>query len=239
MLDWLAKFLTSGQGEKGTREAWSLKKLHRLIATSATYRQGSAWNEQPAKIDPDNKLLWRVPRRRLSAEMLRDSFLAVSGQLSLKEGGTSVFPELPAELKKSAKNWKPSPSEAERNRRSVYIAVRRNLRYPLLAAFDAPDASETCGRRFATTTAPQALMLLNDQLVQEIAKKLAKRVEKEAGHDNDAVINTVCRLALGRLPDSSERETMKRFLERPGDRDQTVADLCHAVMNLNEFLFVE
>jgi hypothetical protein len=82
-------------------------------------------------------------------------------------------------------------------------------------------------------------MLLNDELVQEIAKKFAAQVEKTAGNDDNAVIDTVCRLALGRLPDSSERETMKRFLERPGDRDRAVTDLCHAVMNLNEFMFVE
>ncbi len=231
LLDWMANRLS--------KDGWSLKKLHRLIVTSSAYRQTAGWSEQAAKIDPENKLLWRMPRRRLDAESLRDSLLAVSGQLSLQEGGPSVYPELPAELKAAAKNWKPSATEAERNRRSVYIAVRRNLRYPLLAAFDAPDASETCGKRYATMTAPQALMLLNDVVVQEMAKRFATRLQKESANDVDKQIDLVYRLALARNPDPSERSSMKRFVEGATNREAAIVDLCHAVLNLNEFLFAE
>jgi hypothetical protein len=144
-----------------------------------------------------------------------------------------VFPELPDEMKAGAK-WKVSANEADRNRRSVYVAVKRNLRYPLLSAFDAPDATETCGRRFVTTTAPQALMLLNDRLVQDIARKFAERVQREAGSDPDAIVTHAFRLALARAPDETERAALRRFLERG-----SVVDLCHAIVNLNEFLFVD
>lgn len=231
LLDWLAREFTANN--------WSIKHLHRLIVTSAAYRQGGRWNESAAKADPENRLLWRMPRRRLEAEAMRDAMLAVSGQLSLIDGGPSVYPELPAEMKASAKGWKPSAAEAERNRRSVYVAVRRNLRYPLLAAFDAPDASEPCGRRFTTTTAPQALMLLNDGIVLGQAKRLAQRVVHEVGTDPDAVIDRAFRLALGREPVSEERDAMRRFLADRKDMEKAVADLCHAVLNLNEFVFVD
>src|SRR5207253_2084797 len=170
-------------------------------------------------------------RRRLDAEAMRDAMLSASGQLSLIDGGPSVYPELPAEMKASTKGWKPSATEAERNRRSVYVAVRRNLRYPLLAAFDAPDASEPCGRRFTTTTAPQALMLLNDGIVLAQATRFSQRVQREAGTEPDAVIDRAFKLALGREPVSEERDAMRRFLLARPDRAAAVADLCHAVLN--------
>src|SRR5262249_49387926 len=153
---------------------------------------------------------------------------SVSGRMNPSGGGPSVYPELPDEMKAGTK-WKVSASDAERNRRSVYVAVKRNLRYPLLAAFDAPDASETCGRRFVTTTAPQALMLLNDRLIQDIAKQFSARVQREVGSDPDAIVTHAFRVALGRATDETERAAMRRFLDRG-----TVADLCHAIVNLNE-----
>jgi hypothetical protein len=231
LLDWLAREFTANH--------WSVKHLHRLIVTSATYRQAGRWNDAAAKVDPETKLLWRMPRRRLDAEAMRDAMLASSGQLSLKDGGPSVYPELPAEMKASAKGWKPSPTEGERNRRSVYVAVRRNLRYPLLAAFDAPDATEPCGRRYTTTTAPQALMLLNDGIVLGQAKRFAQRVQSEAGSEPDAIIERALKLALGREPVSEERDAMRRFLAGRADKEKAVEDLCHAVWNLNEFVFVD
>ena len=106
--------------------------------TSAAYRQASRGSDEGVEIDPDNKLLSHYPRQRLDGEALRDAMLAVSGQLNLKAGGPSVFPELPAEVKSGA--WKPSADPQERNRRSVYVFVKRNLRYPLFALFDAPGS---------------------------------------------------------------------------------------------------
>lgn len=235
LLDWLAnEFVGNG---------WSLKWLHRTIVSSATYRQSSFPASESLKADPDNRLYSRMPRRRLEGEALRDAMLSISGQLNPKAGGPSVFPELPEEIKKSAKNWTVSENASERNRRSVYIAVRRNLRYPLLALFDAPDGNETCARRFATTTAPQALMLLNDRLILDIAGKFAERVRHEAGNDRDKIIDRTYSVALGRRPTPEERASMRQFLERQTangyNREQAVADLCHAVLNLNEFLFVD
>src|SRR5262249_58712013 len=116
----------------------SLKQLRRLIVTSTAYRQASRGDEAGLKIDPEDALLWQFPRRRLDGEALRDSMLAVSGQLNPKAGGPSVFPEIPAELKKAAPSWKPSADPAERNRRSVYVFLKRNLRYPPFPPFPPP-----------------------------------------------------------------------------------------------------
>src|SRR5439155_1903520 len=161
-----------------------------------------------AKADPEDALLWQFPRRRLDGEALRDAMLAVSGRLNLKAGGPSVFPEIPAELQKAAPTWKASADPAERNRRSVYVFVKRNLRYPLFALFDAPDRNETCSRRFVTTTAPQALTLLNDSLVLGYAKSFADRVVKDAGPDADKAIDRAMLLALSRPPTTEEREAL-------------------------------
>ena len=261
LLDWLANRFTA--------DGWSLKKLHRLIVTSTAYRQSSEFfglRNADSKTNPqseiqDPQLLGGMPRRRLEAEALRDALLAVSGRLNLAEGGPSVYPELPAELKGA--KWPVSPGAADRDRRSVYVAVRRNLRYPLLAQFDAPDASEVCARRFATTTAPQALMLLNDKIVLDIARSFAGRVLESACCPSK-VIEHAYLLALGRSPTTQEMAVMREFLNKqqqlcrereqankplltplPADDgvdpafDAAVVDLCHAILNLNEFLFVD
>jgi hypothetical protein len=245
LLDWLAtEFVARG---------WSMKAMHRLIVTSAAYRQASV--TKSTTIDPDNRLLGRQNRRRLEGESLRDAMLAASGLLNPKAGGRSTFPELPAELSGTV-GWKASPDAAERHRRSVYVYAKRNQRYPLFSTFDAPDANETCARRFATTTAPQALMLLNDKGTLELARALAARVLAEAGDDSEKVIDRAHRLALGRAPAAPERAALRTFLERdtgllkgrapptaPGKTDpafaEAVADLCHSLFNVNEFLYVD
>ena len=210
------------------------------MVTSAAYRQGAKGDESGTKADPDNKLLWQYPRRRLDGEALRDAMLAVSGQLNPKAGGPGVFPELPAELQKTFPAWKPSADAAERNRRSVYVFVKRNLRYPLFALFDAPDRNETCARRFATTTAPQALTLLNDSVVLGFAKAFADRVTKEVGTDREKVTDRAFTLAIGRPPTTEERAAMLGYLKRhTGTPAEAVTDLCHALLNLNEFLYVD
>jgi len=238
LLDWLAAELVSPGREAGGSSAWSLKHIHRLIVTSAAYRQGAKGDAAGAKIDPEDTLLWQFPRHRLDGEALRDAMLTVSGQLNPKAGGPSVFPEIPAELKTT--QWKVSADPAERNRRSVYVFVKRNLRYPIFALFDAPDRNETCSRRFVTTTAPQALTLLNDSLVLGFAKNFAARVTKEAGSDPAKVVDRAFLLALSRPPTAEERETTLRFLkDHKGTSAEAVTDLCHALLNLNEFLYVD
>jgi hypothetical protein len=255
LLDWLAVELI----ERG----WSVKAVDRLIVTSATYRQSSRWDSARGRKDPENRLLWRKERRRLDGEALRDAFLAVSGRLDRKAGGPGVFPELPPELGK-VRGWKASADPRERDRRSVYVYVKRNLRYPLFGAFDAPDRNDSCPRRHATTTAPQALMLLNSKTVLDHARSFAGRVLAGGKVGADEVAERAYRLALGRSPDDQERKTVRAFLRRQAEELRprlcekspppgplpaqagvdpafaaAVVDLCHAVLNLNEFLYMD
>jgi len=229
LLDWLAsEFVENG---------WSLKRLHRTIVTTAAYQQGTTFNKEAAKADPENELLWRMNRRRLDGESLRDAILSVSGSLNAKAAGPSVYPDLPAEVKSGA--WQVSTESSERNRRSIYVFVKRNLRYPLFAAFDAPDRNEACSRRFETTTAPQALMMLNEKLYMEKGKLFAERVRREAGSDPDKAIEQAYLIAFTRRPTSEEREAGLKFLRTQSNPSDAVADYCHALLNLNEFLYVD
>ncbi|MBY0457285.1 MAG: DUF1553 domain-containing protein, partial [Gemmataceae bacterium] len=233
LLNWLAAELTAS--------GWSLKHATKLMVLSAAYRQGSKGADEGAKADPENKLLWHFPRKRLDGEAMRDAMLAAAGSLNLKAGGPSVFPELPAELQKAAgASWKVSADPAERNRRSVYVFVKRNLRYPLFAVFDATDRNETCSRRFTTTTAPQALTLLNDSVVVGYGRQLAERVTKEVGNDPEKFVNRAFALAISRPPSSEEQAAMLGFLKRhPGTPAEAAADLCHGLLNVNEFVYAD
>lgn len=231
LLDWLATELV--------KNGWKLKPLHRQMVLSHAYQQSSTFDPKSARIDEGNKLLWRMNRRRLEGETIRDAILTTSGQINFKMHGPSIFPELPAELKQGG--WTVS-AEGERNRRSIYVYVKRNLRYPLFTAFDAPDRCETCSQRFVTTTAPQALMLLNEKLIVDQAQKFAERVMKEADDKPDAIIDAAYRIALGRSPQSEERTALRSFLQKQpakGDFKQSVVDMCHSLLNLNEFVYVD
>jgi hypothetical protein len=179
-------------------------------------------------------------RRRLEGEALRDGMLAVAGLLNDRAGGPGVYPELPAELNVAKAAWPVSAEAAERNRRSVYVFAKRNLRYPLLSTFDVPDANETCARRFQTTTAPQALMLLNGKVALDVARAFAGRVLAEVGGDPARVVERAYRLAVGRSPDEGERKIMLAFLAKgKAAFAEAVADLCHALLNVNEFIYVD
>ncbi|MSR53619.1 MAG: DUF1553 domain-containing protein [Gemmataceae bacterium] len=229
LLDWLAAdFVANG---------WSLKRLHRTIVTTAAYQQGTTFNKDSSRSDPENELLWRMNRRRLDGESLRDAILSVSGSLNAKAAGPSIYPDLPAEVKSGA--WPVSTDQSERNRRSVYVYVKRNLRYPLFAAFDAPDRNEACSRRFETTTAPQALMMLNEKLYMEKGKLFAERVTRLAGSDPDKALEQAYLLAFTRRPTSEERETGLKFLRSQSNPSESLAEYCHALLNLNEFLYVD
>ncbi len=240
LLDWLAQtFVRSG---------WSIKAIHRLIVTSQAYQQGNTWNAQAAAMDPNNRLLWRMNRRRLEGETLRDAILAVNGSLSKQMHGPSVFPELPGELKRRGSGWTVSKEPADRARRSVYVFVKRNLRLPLFALFDAPDRTETCSRRYATTTAPQALMLMNESLILQAADTFACAVIAKVGRQPAAMIETAFQQALGRSPTSIERHQLHTFFLQqrqqlpPTTKDKTqqaMADLCHVLLNINEFLYID
>jgi hypothetical protein len=236
-----------------------MKSMHRLIVTSNTYQQSSGYNETAAKVDLQNRLLWHFPTQRLEGEVIRDSGLAVAGLLNTKMGGPSVFPELPPGME-SRGGWKVNEDPAERNRRSVYIFVRRNTRYPMLESLDMPDTHESCGRRNMTTTAPQALTLLNSKLTLEWAQAFAARVLQTAGTGASQQVEAAYQLAYSRKPDATELQTALGFLDRqrgiiaargaavlalpvpapePVDRPAAAAlvDLCHMLMNSNEFVY--
>jgi hypothetical protein len=219
---------------------WSLKAIHRLIVTSATYRQSSKRLEAEAQADPDNRLLWRHGRRRLDGEAIRDALLAVSGHLNQAIGGPCVFPELPAELTKlssKGKIWPVSPRHEDRDRRSLYVFTRRNLRYPFFEAFDRPDTNASCPKRAVTTIAPQALSLLNGKLAVDSARGLAERVARESGPETSARVDRAYKLTLGRGPDAAERDLALAFLD--GGAEGSLADFCLALLNVNEFVYVD
>ena len=230
LLDWLATELV-GRG-------WSLKTMHRIIVTSAAYRQSSRPDPAALAADPEGTLLWRQARRRLDGEALRDALLAVAGRLNPRMGGPGVFPDLPAELTRlSGKGaaWPVSPDPEDRRRRSVYVFVRRNLRYPFFEAFDRPDTNASCPCRAVTTIAPQALTLLNGQVARDAAGALAERVRREAGEDPAAQVLRAYRLAFARGPDAEERRLALEFLGHDG----SLTHLCLALLNANEFLYVD
>src|SRR5262249_3415254 len=155
-LDWLAsEFVDRG---------WSQKAMHRLMVTSAAYRQSSTPTAGSIEADPDNALFSRMFRRRLEGEAVRDALLAAAGQPDRPVGGPSVYPALPPGIEPRG-GWPRSASAADRQRRSLYVFAKRNLKYPLFDAFDAPDTNVTCPERNVSVNAPQALMLLNSGLV--------------------------------------------------------------------------
>jgi hypothetical protein len=232
LLDWLATELV--------RHGWSLKRIHRLIVTSGTYRQVTKASSQARANDPANLLLSHQNRRRLDGEAIRDALLAVSGQLNPALGGPGVFPELPLELTKlSSKGaiWPVSPRPEDRVRRSLYVFVRRNLRYPFFEAFDRPDTNASCPRRPVTTIAPQALSLLNGSLAVESASSLAERLECEARADSDARIEQAYRLALGRRPDRDEQRLARAFIS--GGGPDIWSQFCLVLLNVNEFVYLD
>jgi hypothetical protein len=158
LIDWLATDFV--------KDGWSLKKLHKLIMLSATYQQSSQFRADAAQTDPENRLLWRYPRQRLEGEVIRDASLYISGLLNPAMGGPGVYPELPNGMEKAG-GWRLSKKTEDRNRRSIYIFVKRNLRYPMFETFDMPDTHESCARRNCTTSPLQALNMMNDALTLE------------------------------------------------------------------------
>jgi len=184
LLDWLAR--------RFVEDGWSFKKLHRLIVTSATYRQSSMPDDAGRRIDPENRLFWHAPMRRLEAEQIRDTILAVTGELEMDMGGPAVD------------TFKP--------RRSIYTKVMRNNRDPLLEAFDAPQSFFSASQRDTTTTPVQSLLLINSQYMLQRAQAMAGRLQRNGAKTEDELIAAAYRLALGRAPTTEESSAGKRFL---------------------------
>jgi hypothetical protein len=236
LLDWLAGWFV--------REGWSLKKLHRLILSSNAYRMGKRRNPEYASADPEDRLLWRVPYRRLEAEVLRDSMLAVSGRLNTRMYGPGMYPPIPPEAlaghSDPDKVWKPSP-EPEASRRTVYAHVKRTLLVPMVEVLDFCDTARSTARRGITTVAPQALTLFNGAFVNEQARHLAARLEREAGPDPARQVDLAYSLALARPPSARERARLLEFLkrqEKAGASPRAArAQVCRVILNLNEFAY--
>lgn len=262
LLDFLASYFVDN--------GWSMKKIHRLILLSNTYQQSGDFTAGAAEKDPDDKLLWRWPRKRLEAEAIRDSMLQVSGLLNTKMGGPGVFPPVPpgtiSELSATAAagGWKAEKDPSQNDRRSVYIFVRRNLRYPMLQEFDSANTFESCDFRKPTVTPTQSLDLMNNELVLDWARAFAGRVLNDSGLTPEAQVDRAFRLAYGRAATAEEQKVAADFIARqmpimtqrladakskppmpdklPSGIDPARAaamvDLSQMLLNSNEFLYL-
>jgi hypothetical protein len=221
LLDWLAS--------EFRRTGGSTKQLHRLIVCSRTYRQSSAHHAGNARRDPDNRLWWRWSPRRLEAEAIRDAMLAVSGELDRRAGGPS------------------DPGEAGSLRRGLYLLQKRERPPAVQALFDGPSAAaESCPRRAVSTVPLQSLYLLNNDFAVARARAFARRVWTRAGGDRGHQCEAAFLLALGRSPDDVERAAAREFFEAhgrgpaaAGEVPEALVPFCQALLNLNEFVYLE
>ncbi len=263
--------LLDGLAVAFVENGWSLKRLHRAIVMSKTYRQSSSTIADSARVDPDNHLLWRQNIRRLDAETLRDSLLLVSGSLKPYAGGKSLWPEVPKDLLRAQpailealegkdggrmQGWYTDPVE-ETDVRSVFLIRKRCLPIPFLQAFDLPDTTVSCARRDTTVVAAQALMLLNSTAAVRFAHAFAARIAGPADNlsyrddiKTAKLVRAVFQHALARNPDNDELQLARALLTRhtkihqsgrAADRAEQLAlvDLCRAIFNLNEFVYVD
>jgi hypothetical protein len=246
LLNWLAaEFISNG---------WSIKWLHRQILSSACWRQRS---RQPADADPSEQVAWngaftkdasgrllsRFPRRRLEGEVVRDAMLAASGALNPARGGPGIRPPLPPEMYATLlKNqWNVTEDSRAHDRRSIYVFARRNLRYPMFDVFDRPDANASCTARNVTTTAPQALYLLNSAFSDRMSRLLAEQL-CDTSAESAAIVSAAFGQLFARNPDEVETRACVQLLENAGfDKHPVpaVAELCLVLFNTNEFLYVD
>jgi hypothetical protein len=249
LLDWLAVELAN--------QGWSMKRMQRLIVTSATYRQSSRLTPDLRAKDPDNKLLARGPRFRLEAELIRDQALRVSGLLGESIGGPSVFPPQPPGVATEGTyggfEWKVSVG-TDRHRRGLYTFSKRSAPYAMFTTFDAPSGETCIARREVSNSPLQSLTLLNDPVFQEAAQELGRRMASQAGSVEER-IDDLFRRCIARPPEPDERSLLLRFyrvqrerFERkeldaaaiagPGEGDAVEraiwAVLARAILNLDE-----
>jgi hypothetical protein len=211
--------------------------MHRLMLTSQTYQMASSDTSANYTIDPENRMFWRMPRVRLEAEIIRDSILAVAGTLERTVGGSSIFPYIDPDLfeKSSNRDWRGKPDEDPSTwRRSLYVFSKRSIRYPMFETFDQPNLINSIDRRNRTTIAPQALILMNNQMVLFQAGKFAERVRQAAGSEPLAQVKLAVSLALGRAADVIELERGAAFIAAS---PEGLTAFCHVLLNLNEFLY--
>ena len=246
------------------QSGWDIKSLHRKILNSAVWQQAStraAMDQRGTKIDPANDLLWRMAPKRLEAEVLRDSMLAVSGTLNLQAGGPGFKPYIAPEAN-LARNIKGegypqnAKDDAATRRRSVYMFHKRLIPYPMFQAFDRPDLMTSCDRRQNTTVAPQAMVLLNDRFVRAVARDFANLLLKnQAGpsmppeRELPSIVKAAFETSFARLPTQTELEASIQFIEgqiksrteraESEPRVEALADFCQALFGSNEFIYVD
>ncbi len=239
LLDWLAT--------EFVRRGWSVKEMHRLILRSRAYRASIREDDAGLAKDPGNDTFRRFTPRRLSAEELRDSILAGTGELNPEMGGPSVFIPMPAEVlatssTKGAK-WGESPP-GQANRRSIYVKVKRSLQAPLFADFDGADTDNSCPSRFTTTVPTQALAMMNSEFVHEKAAALARRLEQERPGDLRGQIERAFEVALSRPPGEEEIARSMAFVEKMKkehrlDDGHALQRFAVAVFSFNEFFYLD
>src|SRR5262249_9112016 len=227
LLDWMAVELTNG---------WTLKRINKLMMMSEAYQMASVFDDAgDAKADPENQYLWRFRPQRLDAEIVRDSMLAVGGNINLAVGGEPIFPFIPKEILAGQYRgkWVNTPDGPEAWRRGVYVYQRRSLPYPMFDTFDHPDMNVTAGARHVSTVPTQALTLLNNPFVLDEASRFAARIKAQAGDDPPAQVDAAYRIALARPATPAEVTIGSELI-----RKQSLDSLAHVVMNLDEFMYV-
>ncbi len=221
--------------------AWSLKHIHRLILNSAVYRQAGRNDERAKQVDPDNRLLWRFPVRRLDAEAIRDALLAVSGDLDSRLGGPAISTK-----RTDAGEVIADDSNGGGRRRSIYLKQKRTQVVSFLAVFDAPSIVFNSVQRPNSTMPLQALALLNSEFILDRARSFAGRLERNAAEDS-ARLRLAYLTAFGRAPDEHELQMAQQFLDsqtaeyqaEPDARSRAWVDFCQMLLASNEFLYVE
>ncbi len=239
LLDWLSvEFMLPRKPTDGV--PWSLKRLHKLIVTSSTYKQSSALRKDLSEKDPRNLLLGRQTRLRLEAEIIRDASLSASGLLNPKLGGPGVFPPQPKEVflfTQSNHPWVESKGP-DRYRRGMYTYIWRQSQHPLLTTFDAADAQVTCTKRTRSNTPLQALHMANDPVFVEFANSFGGRIEAEGPSDDAGKISFAYRVCFARTPTSAEAQRVQAYLDakRKADPKTAWVAVARVLMNLDEFI---
>ncbi len=236
LLNWLASELmepsVKASGERALPGPWSIKHVQRLILTSATWRQSSAPRDEAIRVDAGSRLLWRFPPRRVEAEAIRDSILAVSGNLDSKAGGPSFY--LHDVDRENVYHYHPKEEfGAQDHRRMIYAFKVRMEQDGIFGAFDCPDGSLVAPKRSISTTPLQALNLFNSRFTLAQSETFAQRLRREAGDDPAAQVRRAWELAFNRAPERTEAKEAAAFARAEG-----LPALCRAVLNANEFLFV-
>jgi hypothetical protein len=240
LLDWLAREFVRG--------GWSIKRMHRAIMLSSAYQMSTAFNDRADSVDPENRLMWRMNRRRLEAESIRDSILAVSGRLDRAFGGSLLKTPNRAYVAGTASV---SGETYNTRRRSLYLPIIRSALYEVLQAFDFADPSAPNGQRDTTTVAPQALCLMNSSLAAESSRAMADQVLSRQAVDDAARVAQIYSVAFGRAPAAAETDRALIFIDRyqhaseiqsavPAERRRKAwQGFCRAVLESSEFIYVD